>query len=206
MKSNFDKYPFIRVSHNNEDCIVGWNNITGKINDVVRAKGKSRVVVAIDCYQGVLHDEVETALKKELHYGLLVKSSAAFKTPEETAAMVYPDVTDDQIFGFMTKLTLDKFFDDKKLITLRKEIEDATDGVIVVYGEGAAYVASQSDILIYLDMARWEIQLRMRKGQVNNLGVMNAGTEFSLQYKQAYFVDWRVLDRHKISFLIRSIL
>ncbi len=82
MKSNFDKHPSIRVSHNNEDCIVGWNNIAGKINDVVRAKGKSRVVVAIDCYQGVLHDEVETALQKELHYGLLVKSSAAFKTPE----------------------------------------------------------------------------------------------------------------------------
>jgi mannose-6-phosphate isomerase class I len=129
-----------------------------------------------------------------------VKSTAALKPAKNIAAMVYPDVTDDQIFGFMTQLTIDKFFDDEKLSALRKEIEDRTEGVVVVYGEGAAHVAPQSDILIYLDMARWEIQLRMRKNQVNNLGVANAGAEFSLQYKQAYFVDWRVLDKHKMSF------
>jgi len=200
MRSNFDKHPSIQVNHNNEDCIMGWSSIARKINDVVLAKAKNRVVVVIDCYQGVLHDEVETALRKQLRYDVFVKSTAAFKTAQNIAAMVYPDVTDDQIFGFMTKLTIDKFFDDEKLSALRKEIEARTEGVIVVYGECAAYVASQSDIIIYLDMARWEIQLRMRKRQVNNLGVTNAGAEFSLQYKQAYFVDWRVLDKHKMSF------
>jgi len=199
MKSNFDKQPSIKVSHSNEDCIVGWQGITGKINEIIAAKGKDRTVVVIDCYQGVLHDEVETALKAVPGYRVL-KSVTAFKTPEEIATMVYPDVTDDQIFGFMTRLTIDKFFDDRKLQALRKEIEDTTSGVIIVYGEGAAYVAAQSDVVIYLDMARWEIQLRMRKGQVSNLGVANAGAEFSLLYKQAYFVDWRVLDKHKMSF------
>jgi mannose-6-phosphate isomerase class I len=199
MKSNFDKHPSIKVSFSNEDCIVGWNNIARVVNEFIVAKGKNRVVLVIDCYQGVLHDEVEMALRRELRYNLFVKSAAAFKTPKDIATMVYPDVTDDQVFGFMTRLTIDKFFDHEKLSSLRKEIEDKTEGVVIVYGEGAAYVAAQSDVLICLDMARWEIQLRMRKGQVNNLGVTNAGTEFSLQYKQAYFVDWRVLDKHKIS-------
>jgi len=201
MKSNFDKHPSIGVSHSNEDCIVGWYAIAGKINEIITAKGKNRVVVVFDCYQGVLHDEVETALRKELHYNLFINCSTALKTPKEVTAMVFPDVTDDQIFGFMTRLTIDKFFDDKRLAAVRKEIESKTEGVIVVYGEGATYAVSQSDILIYLDMARWEIQLRMRKGQVSNLGVVNAGAEFSLQYKQSYFVDWRVLDRHKISLM-----
>jgi mannose-6-phosphate isomerase class I len=199
MKSNFDKHPFIQVSPDNDDCIIGWSSITSKINQAVSAKGKNRVVVVIDCYQGILHHEVETELKTKLQYDLFLKSTAAFKSPENIAAMVYPDVTDDQIFGFMTTLTIDKYFQDEKLSALRKEIEDKSEGIIVVYGEGAAYVAPQCDILIYLDMARWEIQLRMRKGLVNNLGVMNAGNEFSLQYKQAYFVDWRVLDKHKMS-------
>jgi mannose-6-phosphate isomerase class I len=200
MKSNFNKHPSIKVSHDNEDCIVEWDGITRKINEIVVAKRKDRVVVVIDCYQGVLHEEVETILRRKLHYVLFEKSTAAFKTSEDIAAMVHPDVTDDQIFGFMTRLTIDKFFDNEKLSALRKKIELKTEGVIVVYGEGAAYVASESDILIYLDMARWEIQLRMRKSLVSNLGVANAGAEFSLQYKQAYFVDWRVLDKHKISF------
>jgi mannose-6-phosphate isomerase class I len=200
MRSNFDKYPSIQVSHTDKDCITGWHSIATKINDAVLAKEKSRVVVVIDCYQGVLHDEVEAALRRELRYDRFVKSTAAFKMPQTIAAMVYPDVTDDQIFGFMTRLTIDQFFDGEKLSVLRKEIDDTTEGVVVVYGEGAAHVAPESDLLIYLDMARWEIQLRMRKRQVNNLGVTNAGAEFSLQYKQAYFVDWRVLDKHKMSF------
>jgi mannose-6-phosphate isomerase class I len=199
MKSNFDKHPSIQVSHHNDDCITGWNNIGTRINDVVLAKAKSRVVVVVDCYQGVLHDDVETALRRELRCDLFINSTSAFKAPQDVAAMVYPDVTDDQIFGFMTKLTIDKFFDEKKLSALRNRIETTTEGIIVVYGEGAAHVTPQSDLLIYLDMARWEIQLRMRKGQVHNLGVANAGAEFSLQYKQAYFVDWRVLDKHKMS-------
>ena len=200
MKSNFDKHPFIQVSHTNEDCVTGWSNITTYINRVVAAKAKNRVVVVIDCYQGVLHNEVEAELRKQLRYDLFVKSTDAFKEPQAIAAMVYPDVTDDQIFGFMTRLTIDRFFDDEKLSALRTEIETRTEGIVVVYGEGATYIASQYDIVLYLDMARWEIQLRMRKGQVNNLGVANAGAEFSHQYKQAYFVDWRVLDKHKMSF------
>jgi mannose-6-phosphate isomerase class I len=200
MRSNFDKYPSIKVSQNDDDCITGWSAIASKINDVVAAKGERRVVVVIDCYQGVLHEEVETALRKQLHYDLFVNSTTAFKTSKEIATMVYPDVTDDQIFGFMTRLTIDKFFDEEKLSALRKEIDHRKEGVIVVYGEGAACVASQRDVLIYLDMARWEIQLRMRKRRVNNLGVINVGAEFSHQYKQAYFVDWRVLDKHKMSF------
>jgi hypothetical protein len=200
MRSNFDKYPSIQVSNNNDDCIIGWSGIASKINNVVETKGKNRVVVVIDCYHGVLHEEIETELRNELRYDLFVKSTSAFKASQDVAAMVYPDVTDDQIFGFMTQLTIDKFFDDKKLAGLRNEIESRRDGVIVVYGEGAAHVASQSDVLIYIDMARWEIQLRMRKGLIDNLGVANAGVEFSHLYKQAYFVDWRVLDKHKMSF------
>lgn len=200
MRSNFDKHPFIQVSRNSKDCITNWSSIVGRINEIVAAKGKRRVVVVIDCYQGVLHEEVEPALKNGLRHDLFVKSTSAFKTPECIAAMVYPDVTDDQVFGVMTKLTIDKFFDNEKLSALKQQIAAKTEGVIVVYGEGAVHVAPESDVLIYLDMARWEIQTRMRKGLLNNLGVVNKGAEFSLQYKQSYFVDWRVLDKHKMSF------
>lgn len=202
MRSNFDKYPSIHVSDNSADCFSGWNNIAAKINEVVQSKGKKRVVVVVDCYQGVL-SEAETELKRALKHNLFLNSTAAFKSEKEIAAMVYPDVTDDQIFGFMTKLTIDRFFDQEKLASLRKQIDDTKEGVIVVYGEGAGRVVSNSDVLIYLDMARWEIQLRMRKNLVNNLGVNNADAEFAQLYKQAYFVDWRVLDKHKVSLFDR---
>jgi mannose-6-phosphate isomerase class I len=201
MSSNFEKCPFIRVSEKSSDCVVGWKDIGNNLNRSVRAIGKSRIVVVMDCYHGVSHEEIENALKSELSHSAFFKSTDAFQSVEEVSKMVYPDVTDDRVFGFMTRLTLENFFDEKKLAELRKQIDSIKEGVIVVYGEGAAYVAQQSDLLVYFDMARWEIQLRMRRNAISNLGVDNAGTEFSLQYKQAYFVDWRVLDKHKVKWM-----
>lgn len=201
MNSNFDKYPYVEVSDTDDDCITGWKNIGETINTLVHALGKTRVVLVMDCYHGVSHPELESALKKYIDHSSFFKATDAFLDEEEVRRMVYPDVTDDRIFGFMTRLTLDNFFDATKLENLRQEIDAVKTGTIIVYGEGAANVAGENDLHVYFDMARWEIQLRMRRNEISNLGVSNTDTEFSLQYKQAYFVDWRVLDRHKIAWM-----
>jgi len=201
MSSNFDKYPSVKVREDVNECFIGWENICSQINREVEAIKGNRTVVVVDCYHGVLDSEVEPALRKRLGHSAFFKSTDAFKDEKAIEQMVYPDVTDDRIFGHMTRLTLDRFFEPSKLESMRKEIADKTEGIIVVYGEGAALIAESWDILIYLDMARWEIQLRMRQNLINNLGVKNADTAFSLQYKQAYFVDWRVLDKHKIALM-----
>jgi mannose-6-phosphate isomerase class I len=203
MKSNFDKCPSVEVSSDSRDCITGWESIGKRLQEFIAARGKNRVVVAIDCYHGVLHTETEAALRKSLEPHPFFNSTSAFLSDMDVSRMVYPDVTDDRIFGFMTQLTLDKFFDEKKLRALRGDIDAIKDGVIVIYGEGAAFVAQDADVVVYLDMARWEIQLRMRRNAVGNLGVNNTDAEFSLKYKQAYFVDWRVLDKHKVTLMDR---
>ena len=46
-------------------------------------------------------------------------------------------------------------------------------------------------------MARWEIQLRFRRDEISNVGFQNKAERASLQYKQAFFVDWRICDRWK---------
>ena len=203
MASNFDKYPSVKVSEHSSDCFVGWDNICSELQKQISLGAHKRKVIAMDCYHGVLHDEVETALRKGLRHEAFYISTDAFKSPREITAMVHPDVTDDRIFGYMTRLTLDRFFDPNKVAELRKEIDEVKEGVVIVYGEGAAWIVKQWDMLIYLDMARWEIQLRMRSNTISNLGVTNNNTEFSLQYKHAYFVDWRVLDKHKIGLMDR---
>ena len=199
MKSNFDKYPFVSVTNSSGDCVAGWDLICEKINELTASRNTSRVVVAIDCYQGVHHDEVLKALRKHVKHNMLFRSTEAFKTEKEITDLVYPDVTDDQIFGYMTHLTIDKFFSPERLQSLRNKVDATTNGVVIVYGEAASHAYSDFDILLYLDMARWEIQLRMRRSEVSNLGVNNNTAAFAHQYKQAYFVDWRVLDKHKIS-------
>jgi len=64
----------------------------------------------------------------------------------------------------------------------------------VIYGTGASRIATP-DLLVWADLPRWETQLRQRADRVDNLGVRNAGEKASLQYKRAYFLDWRVVDR-----------
>ena len=98
----------------------------------------------------------------------------------------------------MTRLTMDTFFDSEKVKAIQAEIESAKEGTLVIYGSGAALICPKPDLLVYADMARWEIQLRMRQHLVDNLGVKNRNTaDWMLLYKQGIFVDWRVCDRLK---------
>ena len=74
------------------------------------------------------------------------------------------------------------------------------DGLTVVLGTGAIAIAKHCDVLVYADLARWEIQRRQRQHQVGNLGAQNSSAPASQLYKRAYFIDWRVADniRHDI--------
>lgn len=56
---------------------------------------------------------------------------------------------------------------------------------------------TKGDILIYGDLARWEIQQRFRSHELDNWGVGNYDEDILRKYKRAYFIEWRVLDRHK---------
>lgn len=203
MSSNFDKTPSLVVSESSDACTTGWTAICDELNRVHGGTGKRRMVVVIECYHGVLDDEVEKAFCDLLHHQAFFNTRQAFKPEEEVAKMVYPDVTDDRTFGVMTHLHLADFFAEDKLSDLRAAMEKVTEGVVVIYGVGAAHVAGQWDSFVYLDMARWEIQLRMRRKQVSNLGVNNTDAGFSALYKQAFFVDWRVLDKHKVTLMDR---
>lgn len=203
MIANYNKYPSIEVSEKVSDCIVGWENICDAINSHISTLGKNKLLIVIDCYHGVDNAEVEYAFQHGIDHDMFLKSTNSFKNEDEINKMVYPDVTDDRVFGYMTNLTIDDYFDEEKLAAVRKQVKELNKGAVIVYGEGAAFLAQEPDILIYLDMARWEVQLRMRRNKVNNLGINNSDVEFSLQYKQAYFVDWRVLDRHKINLMHR---
>jgi len=69
-------------------------------------------------------------------------------------------------------------------------------------GCGATLVAD-ADLLVYADLTRWEAQLRFRRNESSNLGVENRTLAASLQYKRAFFVDWRVADRWKRPLIAR---
>lgn len=194
--ANYDKSPFIQVADNSDDCTLGWSAITSRIKEDLGQLDNSLKVIAIECYQGVFESDIHDVFALEFNDALIIHSNSAMLTQDQIEAFFYPDVTDDELFGYMTRYTVNHYFDSKKVSEIGQRIKEYK-GLVIVYGVGAAYIYERPDILIYADMARWEIQARFRRNEVSNIGISNKEQKTSLKYKRAFFVDWRICDRHK---------
>ena len=200
MKSNYDKFPTVKIAGYDKECWAGWPAIFEKIQTEIADQPKERTVIAVETYPGVDDAALIQAIQNGLPKASFFHASEAFLDEAAIDKLTFPDVTDDRVFGFMTRLTMAQFFDPRKLQDMQAQIRK-TAGTILVYGTGATLVAEAWDLLLYADMARWEIQQRMRRQAVSNLGVRSNTLEFSRMYKRAYFVDWRVADRLKRTLL-----
>lgn len=137
-QSNYDKYPVVVVPTDEQNGWEGWNDITNEIIKRCSALNKKKMIVAVELYIGVFEEEICTALIKNLKPSYLFSAADAMKSSVEIDQMVYPDVTDDRVFGYLTRLPIQNFFDPQKLIALQKQINETEDGIIVIYGTGAA--------------------------------------------------------------------
>ncbi|MHB8502471.1 MAG: class I mannose-6-phosphate isomerase [Candidatus Acidiferrales bacterium] len=193
-RSNYDKRPFVQVSADERDCEAGWNEVGAHLRAVI---GAARRVVCVECYPGVFVDEIESALKADLHPAIVVCAEECMKTPQEIDRLTKPYLrNEDPVFGRLTSLVLPDFFDPAKLSSARNAIEQSS-GTALIVGTGASLVAPRHDLLIYADLARWQIQLRQRSGETGNWGVSNSCDSPASKYKRSFFVDWRVADRWK---------
>jgi mannose-6-phosphate isomerase class I len=189
---NYDKTPSFPIPGK---VFPGWNSICEELSRKIKSTQSNHYVLVVECYQGVNHNELMAGFNL-LQPDLLIDSADAFYSQEKILETTFPDVTDDAIFGYMSRLSYREFIDAEKVELISKKIKD-TSGLVIVYGHGAALIAEQYDCLVYADMARWEIQLRQRKHEVCNLGIKNEDEAPGIQYKRGYFVDWRVCDRLK---------
>lgn len=196
--SKFNNLPVVEVNNASYKVVNGWEAICDRLNKEISAIGSKKKLVVIETYQGVIHEELISNLENGLKPARFIPAADFMLPEEEIKKMVSPDVTNDRIFGFLTRLTMDAFFDPEKVKAVQAEIGSIKEGTVIIYGSGAALLYPEPDLLVYADMARWEIQLRMRQHLVDNLGVKNRDTDdWMLLYKQGFFVDWRVCDRLK---------
>lgn len=187
---NYDRFPSTKITGT---ILQGWDAVHTLLVECFKVKK----VVAVDFYAGVREEEVVGELEL-LSPTLFINTRNLMKPQDEIKAMTERFMTDDVLFGYVTNLTLNDYFDAEKLEQARKQVADATGRVIIV-GSGAAMVAPAEATVVYVDMARWEIQQRFRVHEVKALGVDNREDAVSLQYKRGYFNDWRILDRYKES-------
>lgn len=191
-KSNYDKTPSTIVEGR---LWKGWESVLGKLEEVCCGSELAHRVVVVECYQGVHPEELAQHLAA-LQPSLIIHSEEFFKGVEEIETMTYPYLTDDRLFGRRASFRYPDFLDESRMKAYREKINKAT-GLVIVWGPGAAELVAEPDVLIYADMARWEIQQRFRRQQIDGLGVKNRKDAPSLHYKRGYFIDWNVCDELK---------
>ncbi|MDC3297253.1 class I mannose-6-phosphate isomerase [Balneolaceae bacterium] len=191
----YNKNPTIKISSEHDKCILGWKAINDQIAATVKNLKNKNSHIVVECYQGCDLAEIRKELSSYFDYASIIDSSNYMKPELVIRRMTQSDVTDHRVFGVITKLRIHDFFETAKIEHLKRK--QTKTNLTIYFGIGASLLVDNPDILIYADMARWEIQQRMRKNLVDNIGVNNRQESIEEQYKRAYFVDWRVCDELK---------
>ncbi|WP_442779248.1 class I mannose-6-phosphate isomerase [Enterobacter cancerogenus] len=195
----YNKHPEVSVRGFDAHAWRGWNDIITALNTRVLTSRKT--VLVIDCYPGVRLEELERNVLARFGNAVRINVETARRDEQTLSEMLARNLTDDRVFGVLSCHQLAEFFDAEALTALQKQVAEAA-GLVIVYGSGAALV-HPGDVLVYADMPRWEIQQRMRAGELGNWGVENLTEDMLRRYKRAFFVEWRVFDRHKTPLLKR---
>ncbi len=184
---NYDKFPQVNVPGQADACVAGWRDIGARLAGISLPEDG---IVVVETYPGVTDAELLPPLQKIFTPTRTVLAANALVGPERLSALVDRDLTTDRVFARMSLLNLEDIMD------LSQRVKPGT-GVTLVYGTGASLLVDRTDLLIYAEMARWEIQLRQRRNIAGNIGLpVTKGTPAE-KYKRAYFLDWRLADRLK---------
>jgi mannose-6-phosphate isomerase class I len=196
---NYDKFPFISVAG---VVYKGWNKIADAINKKYKQLNSNKFILSVETYQGVYHEELIAGFN-QLQPSLFINTKELFLSEDIIRTKTQPDVTDDRIFGYMTRLSFADLLDWEKVVAWKNRLENEK-GLIILYGYAASLIVENPDLIIYADMARWEIQRRQRLHEVDNIGLNNKTEEPATQYKRGFFVDWRICDKHKKSLFAKA--
>ncbi len=193
---NYDKFPEVKVQGFDDAACQGWASIARRLREAVGESG--RRVLVIDSYHGVDLAQIKGWLTESFGALHLVEVEQARLPEPQIFAMLERFITEDRVFGVLAPHKLSEFFDPAKLAALQAEVAAVQEGLIVVLGGGASLVC-QGDVRVYADLARWEIQQRLRRKEIGNWGVDNLDEDILRRYKRAFFIEWRVFDRHKLA-------
>ena len=185
-KSQYDKYPSTKIE--NHIAIRGYEEIAKELNNHIENKN----IIALEFYPGVNNKEVLNNLISKLNVKKVINIEEYALPINEIDAMIKRNLTDDRVFGVMSHFIIEDFYNMEKINELNKTIRN--EEKVLVYGFGASLI--NHDSLVYFDMARWEIQLRYRKGMSNWL-CDNPNEDRLKKYKRGFFIEWRTVDRLK---------
>ncbi len=191
----YDRYPTVPLPSGESVTTGGnaWHQVRTVAQD--RAAGHAPLIM-VDSYPGVDLPELIRQLGTVWPEAEIIDvEDAAAKPIAEIDARIADNLTNDRVFGVISHLQVDAFYDQDRLAALADRIAGRTVATVLV-GWGATLVGAAPDALVLVDLARWEIQQRQRAG-APNWRCDNRDEDNLRKYKRGFFVEWRVADRHK---------
>ena len=186
-ESKYDRFPTTKIS--------GFQAYRGydAIYEELHSKCGSNTVLVFDYYPGVDENEVMQLIDR-FDAAVKIATYDIFKESAQINEQLKYHITEDRVFGKMYYGDFIDLIDEDKLTAAKEQVQ-STQGLRIIYGVAASLVA-KGDVLVYFDMARWEIQMRFRKG-MPNYKMDNADEDNLRKFKRGYFIEWRLADKHK---------
>ena len=155
--------------------------------------------LTVDCYPSV-DDEIFDLIKEIYKPDFVIKSEDVFYEKDEFNKMMKPFLTENRVRGVMYYGKMDDFIDDIKLAQYQSLASHK--GRVLIYGVGASYI-HKGDTLIYCDLARWEIQLRYRKG-MPNFKQDNDDEDVLKKIKRGFFIESPKMNLNLIQYIMQK--
>ncbi|MBC1514536.1 class I mannose-6-phosphate isomerase [Listeria immobilis] len=175
---------------------TGFQAIFSELSSAVAKHSKKKTVLAIETYPGVRIKTLRRALEDYFKKATILCADDFAMHGQEIQDKFAMLITEDRVFGRMAALKIVDYYDKAKLALLMEKVA-ATDSLTIVYGTGAS-LAADADVTVYVDVARWEIQQRMRSEEIGNWNDTNLDEDILRKYKRGFFLDWRAADRLKV--------
>lgn len=188
---SYNKFPHTVVQAAEGDLQRGYPAIVERLKKEI--VNKKRFVLAVEIYPGVRDEELQPVLRS-LSPQLFIDTTETLCSRKAFESRIGPYLTDDRVFGRMYYGEWSDFQNVRRKNAVCKAIQSAT-GLVIVYGMGAAELV-EPDLILYCDLARWEIQQRFRKG-IPNYYTDNKNEDNLKKFKRGYFFEWRLADNIK---------
>lgn len=188
----YNKFPYIEIVAKKNEF---WQSYESILEEVKKHIQKDNYTIVIDWYHGVYEKEI---IENFINFlpGYKICTSDFKLSEEKILEKINPFLTEDRVFGYICPYNLIDFFHKNKLNKV-KSILNANKKINIIYGVGASLFTDFPNMIIYFDMARWEIQQRFRNQTLDNWGAKNFDEDILKKYKRSFFIEWRILDRHK---------
>ncbi|MDD3402062.1 MAG: class I mannose-6-phosphate isomerase [Hespellia sp.] len=190
---NYEKRPKVKVKGFDQEVWDVTQDICSILKEKLDSKKKTQVVLTVECYPGVRKEEIKELLSG-LEAELWLDADALAYEGRDLDERMQRELTDDRVFGIYTTHGLKDYFIEEKVEEAVRQISK-TSGLTVVCGTGASLIC-EGDVLLYCDMARWEIQKRYRAG-MSNWNTENSDAPILSKYKRGFFIEWRLADQRK---------